>query len=94
MIDDFVDNHFRPSLFKPEEEREAIWEGFIAKEYKEMAEHLAKRLPENDKFYGGNKVSKHDIMIGTFFYTYFLSSGDKHRVTNAQKFIDSSPARV
>lgn len=94
LITDFLDNKLRPSLFKPEDEREAIWEGFIADEYKVLAEHLARRLPENDDFYGGKKVSKHDIMIGTFFYTFFLSSGDKHRITNAQKFIDSSPARV
>jgi hypothetical protein len=93
MISDFV-NILRPSLFKPEEERVAIWEGFILNEYKVLAEHLARRLPEKTNFYGGNKVSRHDIMIGTFFYTFFLSSGDVHRITIAQKFIDSSPARV
>ena len=94
MITDFIDLKLRPSLFKPEEEREAIWEGFLQKEYKELMEHLARKLPENSPFYGGFKVSRHDIMIGTFFFTFFLSEGPKHRVTISQKFIDQVPARV
>ena len=94
MITDFIDAKLRPSLFKPEEERVPTWEGFLENEYKVLMDHLAKKLPETSNFFGGNVVSKHDIMIGTFFFTFFLSNGEKHRITNSQKFIDTAPERV
>lgn len=46
MITDFVDAKLRPSLFKPEEERLPVWEGFIENEYKDLMNNLARKLPE------------------------------------------------
>ena len=82
------------AIYLPEEEREAAYDALIVGEYKTFIDHLERRLSANEKYYGGDQVSRHDIQIGAFFYGWFLSNGPEKRVFNAQNWLDATPERV